>query len=502
MSLSGTLADITVTDLMQFVHLSGRSGTLHIERDGAAAHISFNRGRIVSAWCPSVSSVTDLLMAAGSLDADGLAHARALQAAEMPPPPLGRALIAAGVSADALREAITRKVEQTIFELVGWSRGQFRFVVDEIRGDQEVALAPGDVLPELDINTQMLLMEALRLFDERNHREGAPASAPALPAAEEAPAVVTSTASNEPPAPLRRVPVHVVARDVQLIRALHGALLGQAPVRQVRMIDAGLSAPGQEAPVVVLDMRDTVTIDGLRRLRSQRPRAIYVVIVEPGADPASFYEAGAAAILPPTPATIASCCATLLAARGARLTAPEEDLRSGLARLRRILGDLRSGLVSATMSLNLMTIVADSLERAVLFVVQRNLFVAVGAFGTRQDGEPLAASTRGIQVRPDPSSPFARCILDGRARVVDFATGGLPEVLTAAVDRPRGGEGVLFPVLGTHRIIALIYADNGRRMRPIDDVELVEIATSQAGLAFENELLRRQLNRPTDQAAR
>jgi hypothetical protein len=56
--------------------------------------------------------------------------------------------------------------------------------------------------------------------------------------------------------------------------------------------------------------------------------------------------------------------------------------------------------------------------------------------------------------------------------------------------------------VGTRRIIALIYADNGRRLRPIDDVELVEIATAQVGLAFENELLRRQLTQKPHTAAR
>jgi hypothetical protein len=47
---------------------------------------------------------------------------------------------------------------------------------------------------------------------------------------------------------------------------------------------------------------------------------------------------------------------------------------------------------------------------------------------------------------------------------------------------------VFFPVLGARRTIGLIYADNGRRPGGIQDVELVE-------LAFENELLRRQVDR-------
>ncbi len=179
MSLTGNLADVAVADLMQFVHMSGRSGTLLVERDGVQAYISFHRGRIVSAWSPDVTTVADLMIAAGTLTAEGLERARALQAAELPPPPLGHVLVASGaVAREALREAITRKVEQTVYQLVAWTRGQFRFNVDEVRGDQEVALAPGDVIPELDLNTQMVLMEAMRLFDERNQ---AGAAAPVTP---------------------------------------------------------------------------------------------------------------------------------------------------------------------------------------------------------------------------------------------------------------------------------------------------------------------------------
>jgi hypothetical protein len=63
------------------------------------------------------------------------------------------------------------------------------------------------------------------------------------------------------------------------------------------------------------------------------------------------------------------------------------------------------------------------------------------------------------------------------------------------LDPPRSGQGVFFPVLGARRTIGLIYADNGRRPGGIQDVELVELATAQVGLAFENELLRRQVDR-------
>jgi GAF domain-containing protein len=160
-----------------------------------------------------------------------------------------------------------------------------------------------------------------------------------------------------------------------------------------------------------------------------------------------------------------------------------------------VLGDLRSGLLSATVSLNLMTIVADSVERAVLFVQQGQQLVALGAFGATATGKPLAGITRGLNLRLEAASALSRCIAEGHALTLDYESGDLPPELALILDRPRSGQGVFFPVLGARRAIGLIYADNGRRAAGVQDVELMELATAQVGLAFENELLRRQLER-------
>jgi Ni,Fe-hydrogenase III small subunit len=486
MSLTGNLTDIALVDLLQFVHLSARSGTLHIERDQRQAHISFHRGKIVTAWSPASPSVCDLLVVAGVLTREKLEEARRKWAKETPPPPLGRVLVETGaVSREALRDAICRKVEQTIYDLVGWTRGKFCFVVDEVRPDDEVALAPGDVIPEADVNTQMVLMEALRLFDERN------AASPPQPAAPE-PAMAPVPAPVDPrPA----ATVHVVTRDEAFATAVQASLRTRADVRRVPLIDAGVAPPGQLSPICVVDMRPGQTSgDAIRRIAAQHARAPMIAVIGPGVPPAIAIADGAVSALPAEPSTIAAAALSLISARGPA-AGPDDDLRTGLARLRRVLGDLRSGLLSATVSLNLMTIVADSVERAILFVARGNQFVALGAFGALEDGRPLAETSHGISLRLGGDGPIAAAIADGHARIIDYGPEALPPELLRAVDCPRYGQAVVFPVLGTHKVIALIYADNGRRLRPISDVEIVEIATSQVGLAFENELLRRQLHR-------
>ena len=63
--------------------------------------------------------------------------------------------------------------------------------------------------------------------------------------------------------------------------------------------------------------------------------------------------------------------------------------------------------------------------------------------------------------------------------------------------KPRTGQCAVFPVMGGQRVIALVYADNGNSNRAIEELEMLELAASQAGLAFENELLRRQVTQPS-----
>jgi GAF domain-containing protein len=46
--------------------------------------------------------------------------------------------------------------------------------------------------------------------------------------------------------------------------------------------------------------------------------------------------------------------------------------------------------------------------------------------------------------------------------------------------------------MGGQRVIAVVYADNGPSNRAIEELDILELAAAQAGLALENELLRRQ----------
>ncbi|HVR09432.1 MAG TPA: DUF4388 domain-containing protein [Thermoanaerobaculia bacterium] len=610
MAISGSLKDVSVADVMQFIHLGRRTGTLLLTRGAQRAMIGFHGGRLVSAQAPRTPKLGDLLISSGLLDRANLELAVQTQALERERRSLGQVLVGSGaIDAEGLRQVIAQQIEQAVSEVMVWDAGTFEFAIDDLRPIDDIALYPSDVLPDADLNTQMVLLEAARIFDERNRgrgepppAEGAPpfpplsavapvsplspgapvATSPASPGAaaagaggfaapaaaltaaaaaaverrragltrstgaHHAAASVTAPAERYPdgdethPAlgPMLAVaapaaagahaaglllldprpetahrrwemPKHAAERlHLQLVSgdAVFAEKLGEALHHEVAGIEAlgidqaGAAAPGEPPPIVVVDLRQGgVSLEQAAALRRARPRASIIALVDPGVSVAKVYAAGVLTALPADVEAVAACVENLIESRddlirGGPGIVPAGSAQSGVARLRRVFGDLRSGLISATVALNLMHIISESVERAVLFLVKRDQLVALGAFGADNLGRPLAELTRGIKLSTQSESVFARSLLLGEVQSVSFEEAGLPEPFGSLVGRSRTGQVVVFPVLGAQRVISVIYTDNGERDQPIEDIDILELATAQVGMAFENELLRRQIS--------
>src|SRR5215470_8161412 len=173
MGISGSLKDVSVADVMQFVHLGRRTGTLLLSRGNERAMIGFHVGRLVSAQAPQTPKLGDLLVSSGTLQRDVLAEAVDAQGREPERRSLGQILVGSGaIAAQDLRNVIGQQIEQAVAEVMVWDTGTFEFAIDDLRPIDDIALYPSDVLPDADINTQMVLLEAARIFDERN-RDGA-----------------------------------------------------------------------------------------------------------------------------------------------------------------------------------------------------------------------------------------------------------------------------------------------------------------------------------------
>lgn len=147
------------------------------------------------------------------------------------------------------------------------------------------------------------------------------------------------------------------------------------------------------------------------------------------------------------------------------------------------IGELRTGLASATRALKLVTLLAESpesIDRAILFLARPRGLEAIAGFGAGLDGRLLADSTRDLVVPHRESGLLAACVSAKQPRSQRFEEAGLPIDLVALLGRPRSHQALAFPVLVGERVIAAIYADNGRHLRIVDAVDLVERAAACA----------------------
>src|ERR1700730_5872667 len=184
MAISGSLKDVSVADVMQFIHLGRRTGTLLLTRGAQRAMIGFHGGRLVSAQAPRTPKLGDLLISSGLLDRANLDLAVQTQSIEPERRSLGQVLVSSGaIDAEGLRQGIGQQIERAVSEVMVWDAGSFEFAIDDLRPIDDIALYPSDVLPDADLNTQMVLLEAARIFDERNRGRSEPLleAAPPLP---------------------------------------------------------------------------------------------------------------------------------------------------------------------------------------------------------------------------------------------------------------------------------------------------------------------------------
>jgi hypothetical protein len=524
MGISGSLKDVSVADVMQFIHLGRRTGTLLLSRASERSMIGFHGGRLVSAQAPRTPKLGDLLVSTGMIDRGILDAAIRAQREALEHRSLGQILMSSGsIDAEGLRQVIATQIEQAVSEVMVWETGTFEFAIDDLRPIDDIALYPSDVLPDADINTQMVLLEAARIFDERNRDDNrseadarhAVAAAgdtysagdsthPALPeppVAAEALAVVEPGDDlddlGEPKHAAELLRLHVVSTDTDFAEGLADALVNEvAGVEMVTLGQAGIVARGEPHPIVLVDLRHgTVTLEEAAALRRARPRASFIALVEPGSSFTRVYETGMLAALPAEIEAVSACVENVIESRRDLVRgAPRPESRSGVARLRRVFGDLRSGLISATVALNLMHIISESVERAVLFLVKRDHLVALGAFGSDSKGRPLAEVTRALKLDLETDSALSRSLHTSEVQGLTFEEAELPEPFRSMVGPPKNNQVVIFPVLGAQRVISVIYTDNGDNEKPIEDIDILELATAQVGMAFENELLRRQIS--------
>lgn len=171
MPLTGELEHLPIVDVIQLIHSTRKSGTLNVYSRKGEGQLVFNNGYIVSATHSSERlKIGTILLENKIIDAKDLERALSIQelSGQDRKPLIATLLDHCGLSKEAAYKALESLIEMTVVEMISWTRGIFTLDVDDINVADDYRYLPKQ-LQIVSLDTQMVLMDALRIFDEKVH---------------------------------------------------------------------------------------------------------------------------------------------------------------------------------------------------------------------------------------------------------------------------------------------------------------------------------------------
>lgn len=170
MSFTGDLAQLPIVDVIQLIHSTRKSGTLTVQGQRGKSHLAFSDGCLVSANHLNNSLrigqilVENKFITPEELDKSLLEQKTAGGAHK----PLIRILIEEGsLKREDAYKGLETLMEMTVVEALTWTNGTFSMDLDYIDISDEYRYFPVTLHQEMLLNSQQILMEALRIYDER-----------------------------------------------------------------------------------------------------------------------------------------------------------------------------------------------------------------------------------------------------------------------------------------------------------------------------------------------
>lgn len=168
MPIRGDLQTMSAAELLQFLSLGEKTGSLEVWSPSTTVRLVFRDGKIVASASSDPShQIGELLVREGYINEEE--RRRALEAQEQLGLSFGKLLVKIGALTEFdLVQVLRRKVEHEVSEIFGWDDAEFVFIANELPAD--------DFLP-LKLDAVALIIEAGRRRDERQREHPAAAAA-------------------------------------------------------------------------------------------------------------------------------------------------------------------------------------------------------------------------------------------------------------------------------------------------------------------------------------
>ncbi len=170
MAFSGDLEHLSIVDVIQLLHTSRKSGSLVLTGRKGEISLAFHDGYIVGAkHCDDATRIGSILTEAGIVTQEAVDKALELQKnAGDRRKPLVATMVESGlVNKDDAYRGLQTLIEMTIVEILTWKKGSFALVLEPLQICDEYRYAPEFLKEDLFLPTEHLLMDAIRIYDEK-----------------------------------------------------------------------------------------------------------------------------------------------------------------------------------------------------------------------------------------------------------------------------------------------------------------------------------------------
>jgi Domain of unknown function (DUF4388) len=171
MSFTGDLEHLPIVDVIQLLHSTRKTGTLCVKSARGESQLVFNDGYIscanhVNASVRIGQILVDMQAISPEIREQALAGQKEAGAARKP---LIATLIEQGLlTRENAYTGLKILIEKTVVEMLRWTRGTFTLDVESTVISDEYRYFPDMLNQDFNLDTQGVLMDALRIFDEKN----------------------------------------------------------------------------------------------------------------------------------------------------------------------------------------------------------------------------------------------------------------------------------------------------------------------------------------------
>ncbi len=170
MAFTGDLELLNIVDIIQLLNTTRKSGTFSVKGSKGESRIIFSNGYIVGAsHLNNRVRIGTVLVKMNAITPEDLEQALEVQKrAGKDRKPLIATLIELGkLGSDEASRGLKKLIEMTLVELIGWTKGTFTLDTEAIAVSPECSYPISRMEQEIGLDAQMVLMDALRIFDER-----------------------------------------------------------------------------------------------------------------------------------------------------------------------------------------------------------------------------------------------------------------------------------------------------------------------------------------------